>query len=155
MAKVRKIGSARIKKIAGGKNPARTIEEFLVKRGFDPDDCLQQRTSEIATWSIPLTEDEELEITLEGTNRPTESTLYMGVNILTVPIKNCQETLAVALTVADTLIGAKISLVNYDLVLSVTQYTSDMAVDDVDYFFELISRQKSIVREAIIDETSS
>ena len=155
MAKVRKIGSARIKKITGGKDPSRIVEEFLVKRGFNPDECLQQRTSEIGTWSIPLSDEEELEITLEGLNRPTETTLYMGVNIFSVPIKNSNVTLAAALTVADTLIGAKLSLVNYDLVLSVTHYTSEMGLDDVDYYFELLFRQKSIVQEAIIEEVSS
>ena len=155
MAKVRRIGTTKIKKITGGKDPTRIVEEFMVKRGFDPEDCLQQRTSEIVTWSVPLSDEEELEITIEGLNRPTESTLYMGVNILSVPVKNCHETLAAALTVADTLIGGKISLVNYDLVLSVTQYTSNMAVDDVDYFFEIIFRQKNIIQEAIIEEAGS
>lgn len=155
MAKVRKISSARIKKLSGGKAPSRIVEEFLTKRGFSSSECLQQQTSEIATWSVPLSDEEELELTLEGLNRPTETTLYMGVNIMAVPMKTCSQTLIAALTVADTLIGAKLSLVNYDLVLSVTQYTSEIGVDDIDYCFELISRQKSVVCDAIIEECAS
>ena len=158
MAKIRKIGTAKvkklpgkIKKISGGKEPVRVIEEFLVRRGFSPDDCLQQRNSETATWSVPLSDDEELEITLEGLNRISESTIYMGVNVMSVPIKNIQETLISALLIADTLIAAKLSLVNYDLVLSVTQYISDIGVEEIDYFFEILSRQKDIIREAIIE----
>jgi hypothetical protein len=152
MAKIRKLSSARIKKISGGKEPPKLVEEFMIRRGFDPDSCLQQKTVEIATWSVPLSDEEELEITLEGLNRPAETTLYMGVNILTVPVRELYKTLIAVLTIADTLIGAKLSLVNYDIVLSVTQYTSNLGVDDIDYYFELLSRQKVIMQDAIIDE---
>lgn len=155
MAKIRRIGTAKIKKIPGGKEPVRLVEEFLVRRGFNPDDCLQQRNSESATWSIPLSDEEELEITLEGLNRPSETTLYMGVNVMPVPVKNLHETLVAALVVADTLIAAKLSLVNFDLVLSVTQYTSDIGVEEIDYFFEIVSRQKDMIREAIVDSRDS
>jgi len=155
MAKIRKISSARIKKISGGKEPPRLVEEFMNRRGFDPEECLQQRTAEIATWSVPLSDDEELEITLEGLNRPPETTLYMGVNILSVPLRDLQKALISVLTIADTLIGAKLSLVNYDVVLSITQHTSNLGVDDIDYYFELLSRQKVILQDAIIEEINS
>lgn len=124
----------------------------MIRRGFDPEECLQQRTSEFATWSVPLSEDEELEISLEGLNRPPETTLYMGVNVMAVPIKDSYEIIPAALIVADTLIGAKLSLVNYDLVLSVTVYTANMGLDEVDYYYELISRQKLGIQDAIAEE---
>lgn len=152
LGKVQQIVPARIKKITGGKDPTRLVEEFMVRRGFDPDECLQQRTIDIATWSLPLSEEEELEITLEGLNRPPETTLYMGLNILSVPIKDASHVIGAALVVADTLIGAKLSLVHYDLVLSVTSYTSNVGIDDIDYFYELITRQKQGVVEAINEE---
>ena len=78
----------------------------------------------------------------------------MGVNVVAVPLADGARVLVAALTVADTLIGAKLSLVNYDLVLSVTVYTANMGVDEVDYFYELISRQKVGVQEAISEELS-
>lgn len=152
MSKVKKIAPARIRKITGGKDPARSVEEFMVRRGFDPDDCLQQRTGDVATWLVPLGEEEELEITLEALSAPNETTLYMGLNIFSVPLKNAYRVLHTALSVADSLIGVKLSLVNYDLVLSVTTYTASMGVDEVDYFFELITRQKSVACEAISEE---
>jgi hypothetical protein len=155
MSKVRKITPARIRKITGGKDPSRLIEEFMVRRGFAPDDCLQQRTSELAQWLVPLGEEEDLEITLEGRNRSPETTLYMGVNVLPLSVKNTQHFLYAALAVADTLIGAKLSIVNYDLVLSVTSYTANMGIDDIDYYYELITRQKSSIQEAISEEMSS
>lgn len=155
MSKVRKLSSARIKKITGGKDPTRIVEEFMLRRGFDPNECLQQRTIDIATWSIPLSEEEELEITLEGINRSAETTLYMGINVMSVPIRNAHAVVSAALIVADTLIGAKLSLVNYDLVLSVTTYTSNMGVDDIDYYYELITRQAPGIQEAIGDELSN
>ena len=152
MSKVRKIAPARIRKITGGKDPTRLVEEFMIRRGFDPEECLQQRTADIATWSLPITDEEELEITLEGLGRPAETTLYMGLNVASVPIKDCERFLAAALMVADTLIGAKLSLVNYDLVLSVTLYTANMGAEEIDYFYELISRQKNGVNDAISEE---
>ena len=130
------------------------MQEFLIRRGVNPDECLQQRTADIATWSVSLSDEEELEITLEGLNRAPEATLYMGVNVYAVPLSNCHAVLAAALTVADTLIGAKLSLVNYDLVLSVTVYTANMGVDDIDYYYELLMRQRGGVQEAITEELS-
>jgi hypothetical protein len=152
MTKIRKIVPARIRKITGGKDPNRLVEEFMIRRGFDPDECLQQRTTDFATWSVPVAEGEELEVTLEGLSRPPETTLYMGINVMSVPIKDSSRYLAAALIIADTLIGAKLSLVNYDLVLSVTTYTANIGSEDVDYFYELITRQKSGVQEAIEEE---
>lgn len=154
MTKIRKLAPARIKKITGGKDPTRLVEEFMIRRGFDPEECLQQRTSQTAQWLVPLGDDEDLEITLEGLNRPIESTLYMGVNVLSVPVKDTAKFLAAALIVADTLVGAKLSIVNYDLVLSVTVYTANMGVEEVDYYYELITRQKSFVQESIGEELS-
>lgn len=154
MSKIRKLAPARIKKITGGKDPTRLVEEFMIRRGFDPEECLQQRTGQTAQWLVPLGDDEDLEITLEGLNRPVESTIYMGVNVLSVPVKDTAKFLASALIVADTLVGAKLSIVNYDLVLSVTVYTANMGVEEVDYYYELITRQKSFVQDAIGEELS-
>ena len=155
MSKVKKLTPTRIRKITGGKDPARLVEDFMVKRGFDPHECLQQRTADIASWSVPLSDDEELEISLEGLARPPETTLYMGVNILPVSLREIPNILVAALTVSDTLIGAKISLVNYDLVLSVTVYTANMRPDEIDYIYELINVQKGGIVEAIEEELSS
>ena len=154
MGKIRKMVPTRIRKITGGKDPARLVEEFMVRRGFDPDQCVQQRTSDLAQWLVPLGEDEDLEITLEGLNRPPETTLYMGLNIMAVPVRDTQKFMYAALTVADSLIAAKLSLVNYDLVLSVTMYTINMRLDDVDYYYELITRQRHSLLDAIMDEMS-
>ena len=150
--KIKRISSARIRKITGGKDPIRLVEEFMIRRGFDPEECLQQRTTDLAQWLVPLGDEEDLEITLEELTRPPETTLYMGVNILGVPLRESHRFLVAALSVADTLIGAKLSLVNYDLVLSVTVYTANMGIDEVDYFYELIIRQKGSIQEAITED---
>lgn len=155
MSKIRKITPNRIRKITGGKDPSRLVEELMIRRGFDPEQCLQQRTSDLSQWLVPLKEEEDLEITLEDLTRPAETTLYMGVNVLAVPLRDTQRFLYAVLMVADTLIGAKLSLVNYDIVLSVTVYTSNMDVDDVDYYYELITRQKIGIQEAILEEFNS
>ena len=152
MSKISKIASARIKKISGGKEPTKIIEEFMNRRGFNPQECLQQRTKQMIQWLLPIEEDEDLEVTLEGTNRSIDTTLYVGVNVMAVPLGDVQKFTYAALLVADTLIGAKLSIVNYDLVLSVTTYASDLSVEDVEFYYEIINRQKSIVIDAISDE---
>lgn len=152
MSKIRKIASARIKKISGGKEPVKVLEEFMSRRGFNPQDCLQQRTNQMVQWLLPLDEDEDLEVTLEGKNRSIDSTLYVGVNVMSIPIAEAQKFTYAALLVADTLIGAKLSIVNYDLVLSITTYASDLSVEDVEFYYEIINRQKSAVIDAITDE---
>jgi hypothetical protein len=152
MSKVRKLSTARIRKISGGKDPVRLVEEFMIRRGFSPDECMQKRTSDLAQWLVPMSEEEDLEITIEGLGRPAETTLYMGVNVIGVPLVDADKALVAALTVADTLIGAKLSLVNYDIVLSVTVYTANMGVDEIDYYFELITRQKGGIHDAIIEQ---
>jgi hypothetical protein len=152
MSKIKKITPTKIRKITGGKDPIRIVEEFMTRRGFNPEECLHQRTSDLAQWLVHLSDEEDLEITLEGLNRSLESTLYLGVNVIAIPIADAQKFLFSALSVADTLIGAKLSLVNYDLVLSVTVHTNDMEVDEIDYYYELIIRQKSNVRDVIAEE---
>lgn len=155
MAKIKKLVPPRVKKISGGKDPTKLVESFMMRRGFDPSECLQQRTADIASWSIMLSDEEELEISLEGLRHPPETTLYMGINVYSVPIADCHNVLAAALTVADTLIGAKLSLVNYDLVLSVSVYTANMRPDEIDYIYELITVQRPGVQEAITEELRS
>ena len=153
MGKIRRIGStAKIKKITGGEDPTKIIEEFMLRRGFDPAECLQQRTNQLVQWLLPLNDTEDLEITLEGLHRPVETTLYIGVNVMSVPLRDTAKFTYAALLVADTLIGAKLSVVNYDLVLSVTTYTSDFSVEEVEFYFEMITRQKTTVIDAITDE---
>jgi len=154
MSKIRRLTPTRIRKITGGKDPTRLVEEFMIRRGFDPEECLQQRTGDLAQWLVPLEDEEELEVTLEGLNRPPESTIYMGLNVMAVPLRDSHRILTAALIVADSLIGAKLSLVNYDLVLSVTAYAGSIGVDDLDFYYELITRQKNAIQDAIMDEAS-
>lgn len=151
-SKIRKISQAKIRKLPGGRDPARNIEEFLTRRGYDPEECLHMRTGEVSTWSVPLNDEEELEITLESLGKSSETTLYMGLNICGIPIKDTANFLAAALSVADTLIGTKLSIVNYDLVISITTYTENLSGDSIDYYYELITKQKNSAYELILEE---
>ena len=155
MSKISKISPKRIRKIRGGKDPTLIVEKCMIRRGFDPGSCLQQRSADIAQWLVPIGEDEDLEITLEGLSRSAETTLYMGINVYSIPLIDAQRTLVAALQVADTLIGAKLSLVNYDVVLSTTVYAEELGVEEVDYYFELLMHQKTSVQEGIAQELAS
>jgi len=154
MTKIKKMPTNRIRPITGGKDPARLVEEFIIRRGFNPEECLQKRTSNFITWSLPIGEGEELEVSLEGLQILESATIYLGINVFEVPIRDSVNYLAAALIVADTLIGAKLSLVNYDIVLSITKYADGISGEELDECYELISLQKTSIRDAIIDEAT-
>ncbi len=152
MSKIKKFAALNIRKIAGGKDPLRIIEEFIVRRGFDPDNCQQQKSADNIRWMLTLADEEELEILVEGAKTPAETTIYMGVNVITVPVRGAYDTLAAALEIADGLVGVKVSLVGHYLVLSASLGGAGISVDDLDYHFKLISAQRSWFREAMADE---
>jgi len=152
MGKIKKFASVQIRKITGGKDPSRLIEDFIMRRGFDPEKCVKEKTAENIRWMVPMSQEEELEILIESLTKPAETTIYMGVNITTVPIRGAAEVLAAALEIADGLVGIKVSLVGHFLVLSSSFPTADIGIEDLDYHYEMISDQQSWFREALADE---
>lgn len=152
MSKIKKFTGAHIKKLTGGKDPIRLVEEFIMRRGFDPDKCLRERTPDNVRWMIPLSEGEELEVLVEGLTRHPETTVYMGINVATIPVRGAYEMLAAALEIADGLVGIKVSLVGHYLVLSASLSAAGLNVEDLDYNFEIIGAQKVWFREALADE---
>jgi hypothetical protein len=152
VGKIRKFAELNIRKISGGRDPLRVVEEFLLKRGFDPEKCQKEKSSDMARWMVPLKGDEELEILLEGLKKPSDTTLYMGLNIVTVPIRGSSDMLAVALEIADGLIGIKVSLVGHYLVLSSSLSASSLNPEELDYNLRLIEAQESWFRETLTAE---
>ncbi len=154
MGKVKKFSTVNIKKISGGKDPLRLVEDFILRRGFDPDQCRKEKNGDTAQWMLSLGNGEELEVLVEGLKRPAETTIYMGVNVATVPIRGANELLAAALEIADGLVGIKVSLVGYFLVLSASLGASGISIEDLDYHFKLIAAQQTWFRDALSDELS-
>lgn len=152
MNKIKKFAKIQVKKLQGGKDPLRLLEEFIMRQGFDPEQCEQSRTSNTIRWLLPLAEQEELELLIDGLNKHAESTIYIGVNVAVVPLKKSNEMLAAALEIADNLVGIKVSLVGHYLVLSASFGAPGMEIDDLEYNFRLIMEQKSWFREALQDE---
>ena len=154
MAKIKKFTAANIRKITGGKDPVKLIEEFIVRRGFDPEVCKKEDNGDTAQWMLSLGNGEDLEVLAESCKRPAETTIYMGINVAIVPIRGCFEFLTTALEIADGLIGIKVSLVGHYLVLSSSMGASGIGVDELDYHFKLITAQLSWFREALAEELS-
>lgn len=152
MGKIKKFAELNIRKITGGKDPLRVVEEFIVRRGFDPDTCQKEKGNDNARWMIKIRDHEELEILVEGIRKPSETTIYMGVNIVTVPIRGAQEVLAAALEIADGLVGIKVSLVGHYLVLSASLGAAGVTVDELDYHLRLIEAQETWFRGALATE---
>lgn len=152
MSKVKKFSALNIRKISGGKDPQRLVEEFILRQGHDPGQCRKERTADLARWMLTISDGEELEILVEGLKKPSETTIYMGVNIATVPIRNAHDVLVSALEVADGLVGIKVSLVGHFLVLSASLALAGLSVEDIDYHYKLIAAQQSWFRNALADE---
>lgn len=152
MGKIKKFSTVNIRKLAGGKDPVRLVDEFILRHGFDPDTCRKEKNGDTAQWMLSLGEGEELEILVEGLKRPQETTIYMGVNVAIVPIRGANDFLAAALEIADGLVGIKLSLVGHFLVLSASLGTAGITVDDLDYHFKLITAQQTWFREALAEE---
>jgi hypothetical protein len=152
MGKIRKFAELNIRKITGGKDPVRVVEEFMLKRGFDPDTCQREKTADNSRWMIQLREGEELEVLIEGIRKASETTIYMGVNIFTVPIRGSADILAAALEISDGLIGVKVSLVGHYLVLSSSMSAAGVSIEELDYNLRLIEAQTVWFRDTLAEE---
>lgn len=152
MGKIKKFAPSHIRKITGGKDPQRLIEEFIARLNVDAAQAQREHTPDHCRWMVAVAEGEELEILLEGIRRPTETTIYLGVNIVTVPIRGGSDLLATALEIADGLVGIKVSLVGHYLVLSASAGASGLSLDDIEYFYQLITAQRVWFRDALLDE---
>jgi hypothetical protein len=136
--KAKRFAVVNIRKITGGKDPVRLVEDFIVRQGFDPKICLQEKTADSARWMIPLGVEEELEVLAENLKTTNDTTIYMGVNVLTVPIRGSTDILAAALQIADALVGIKLSLVGHYLVLSASVSAAEISVEEIDYYYKLM-----------------
>ena len=152
MGKIKKFAATNIRKITGGKDPVRLVQDFILRLGFDPDSCQRERTPENIRWMVATGEGEDLEILIEGLRSPTETTVYLGVNVATVPVRRASDLLAAALEIADGLVGIKVSLVGHYLVLSASLGASALSIEDLEYHYKLITAQRSWFREALADE---
>lgn len=152
MTKIKKFPSLAIRKIEGGKDALKIAEELISRLGFDPAVCEREKSLEAARWMVALDEGKELELLVENLRKPNETTVYLGVNICTVPIRGSTEVLAAALEIADGLIGVKVSLVGHYLVLSASMSASGVSVEELEYYVKLLNAQESWFRQELIDE---
>ena len=152
MSKVKKFSALNIRKITGGKDPIRLVEEFILRRGFDPAECQRERNADTSRWMLSLSEGEELEVLVETLRKPQETTIYMGVNIATVPVRGAHDVLVTALEIADGLVGIKVSLVGHFLVLSASMGLAGLSVEDLDYHYKLITAQQTWFKDALAEE---
>ena len=152
MGKIRKFAELNIRKIVGGKDPVRVVEDFIERRGFEPSKCLKEKDLDQTRWMIRIKDEEDLEILIESARKPQETTIYMGVNIITVPIRGSHDVLAAALEIADGLVGIKVSLVGHYLVLSASMSAQGVSIDELDYNFRLIEAQQTWFRDALATE---
>lgn len=146
------LNGSKIRKITGGRDPVRIVQDFISRRGFNPQECLKEETQDLSRWMFVLRGVTELEVLVEGVRKPAETTIYMGVNIITVPIRGASDVLAAALEIADGLVGIKVSLVGHYLVLSASLSAAGVTVEELEYHLKLIETQESWFRSSLATE---
>ena len=152
MRKITELASLQIKKITGGKDPIRLVEDLISKLGQDPQKCKREENSDLIRWLLDFDNEQELEILLDGYKKNTECTIYMGLNLLPISLRNPLEILATALEIADGLIGVKISLVGNTLVMSACLVVAGLNVDDLEFTFQLIKSQQEWFIKTLLEE---
>lgn len=141
-----------VKTIQGGKDPTKLLRELILKLGFDPASVEVESDDTRIRWMIPYSESEDVEIILDSPKSSQDATIYIGINVCSVPIRRVTETLAVALELADGLIGAKVSLVGRFLVLSVTVPAYSTSFDELEYMYKLVIAQRQWFLNLLIEE---
>lgn len=152
MAKTKKFPHLSIRKIVGGRDPLNAIEEFIKTKGFIPEECEQDIGPDNRRWMVKLDGTQELEILLEGIRQQSNTTIYLGINIALVSIRNAQEMLTAALELADGLIGIKLSLVGHFLVLSSSFSANEASVENLENAWALLSAQQRWFTETLAKE---
>ena len=152
MGKIKKFAAIGIRKIIGGKDPIKLVEEFILRLDFDPADTQADKSAEHIRWVLKINEGESLEILIENFKVTSETTVYMGIDVVQVPIRGANEVLAAALEIADSLVGVKVSLLGNFLILSATLTAVGLTVEELDYHYRLITAQRSWFQEALAEE---
>ena len=152
MTKIKKFPLLSVEKIDGGRDSLKIVEELIVQLGFDHEVCEREKNAETARWMVALDDQKELEILAENLRKVQETTIYLGINICTVPIRGASDMLAAALEVADGLIGVKISLVGHYLVLSASMSASGISLEELDYYVKLLNAQEVWFRQELMVE---
>lgn len=152
ISKLKSLTSFNIRKIVGGKEPVKLIEELINRRGHDPQECMREHTGDFCRWMVPLREDQELEILVDGLKKTHETSVYLGLNVAIVPLRRTQEFLVAALELADGLVGIKVSLIGHYLVLSYCAPIGSMSPEDLEYSLSLVESQQSWFCENLSQE---
>ena len=145
----KKFSLVSIEKLTGGKDARRMVQDFIVKRGFDPDEC---KKGESDRWVLPADDEDEVEILLEDPDDNDLASIYIGMPVCAVPLDQVNETLISALRLADGLVEAKISLVGHYIVLSGAYPLALLRGDDLDYMYRLLIDQRQWLREQLCEE---
>lgn len=152
MGKIRRFDTSVLGEMLIGKDAVKIVRHFLQKKGFDPDKTLKEQTPNSCRWMITVEKGCDMEVYLDKLKTPAKATLYMGINILPVPIRHSLDFLVTAMEIADGLIGVKLGLVGYFIILSVGIGAERITFEEIEYSYKLILAQKDWVRDEILDE---
>ncbi len=144
--------------LEGGRSPYRVVEEFIVRLNGDPDQMLSNSTPRRRLWSIdvsvaPGESLEELHLILDsGGGLASEGTLYMGLPLVDVPLRDSSSVLVVALEQADSLVLSKLSLIGSRLIISCTVPVSIISLGQLVNLYEGLIVQRKWLRASLFEE---
>lgn len=143
--------SMNIKRLEGGRAPLRLVEDFVVSLGGDPEAQEFLSRMDRRKWFVQLDSLPELEVILDG-GRSAEAVLYLGIRVTPVLIRRAHEIVTVALEVADSLVGCKVSLVGGFLVLSASISGNSINPENIHYHYSLLELQLPWFRDLVAVE---
>jgi len=142
MSKIKKFSPLRIIKGSKKEKTADLINKFITSLKLDPKKCLTDSNEKFKRWCFEFEKEKELEIILEKGNSEALNTIYMGLNVCLVPLKDLNNFLLSALEIADGLIGLKVSIVGHHLVLSTCIDTFSLTVKEIEYYYQMMLEQE-------------
>jgi len=142
------------KSITGGKNARKSIEQFLENRNQDPSEFLKNAVRGADRWVF---EDKEQGVELELLHDHSEvdgevPTVYLGINLFEVPMRNFADVLATTLQIADGLVQTKISIVGHYFILSSCLPADDVTTDQLEYLYKSLIFQRDWFLDTLFKE---
>lgn len=151
MAKVTKFPFKGLRKLIGGYDPTRVVEEFLSSIGQNPKECRDEDfyNKDLRRWEYKTKDKAKYEVLIEELLTREETTIYQGIDICEVPMHLAATVLPAALEIADGLVGLKVSLVGNFLVLSDTNQAEGSNVEEMLYIHQLMMIQRAWFRQEL------
>ncbi|RME60036.1 MAG: hypothetical protein D6780_04130 [Candidatus Dadabacteria bacterium] len=152
----KKVEKPILRKVKGGKNIIKVIENFVKKNGVDPKEAQQFKNDEAGMWIFTTNQGIHLELACmappEGVEAPLDYLVSLTVPLIRVPIAESLKVLATALEIASNLVYSKLILSEDVLLVNLVITDPTITVDDLEEWTEILSVESEALKEDLLAE---